>query len=352
LEATKLADRAAITANGTTYDLARFGPVMVWSALALFALAKSVVHLLTEIGAANPIDGRNPISFCNVLFVGNLIAAATLFFINRKDWTRDNFAKLSRHDWVSIVVIGIMSGALAPTFGFLALESTSVSNVVFLGRVEPILFMFLSAVILKDRPDSWALLGAAVSAVGVFLILYLQGMETGGFMLGKGEIFAILTAITLACGTIISKVRLGTIPFGIFAVLRMVIGAVIYFCWAYYWFGPAHFLDVFSPVLWQWMLLYGAIIVAGGQFLFLKGIANSRSQDVSLAASFSPLIAITFAFLLLGEVPDRPIIVGGSIICFGIFLAQAGSWYSRRREERKDNADVIEIEGRVTFRGV
>ena len=330
----------------------QLGALMVWGALALFALAKSVVHLMTQIGAASPVEGRNPISFCNVLFVGNLVAAITLFFIHRNDWTRQKFASLSRADWLSIFVMGIMSGALAPTFGFLALESTSVSNVVFLGRVEPILFMILSTVILKDRPDAWAILGAAISAIGVGVILYLHGMESGGFMLGKGEIFAILTGVTLASGTIISKVRLKTIPFGIFAVLRMVIGAVFYFCWAYYWFGPKHFLDVASPLLWQLMLVYGAIIVAGGQFLFLKGIANSRSQDVSLAATFSPLIAVAFAYLLLGEVPGRPLIFGGAIICFGIFLAQFGAWYSRRQKTRMENAEIIEMEGRLTFRGV
>lgn len=347
-----MTDRAASTSASMAHDLSRFGVPMVWSALAMFALAKSIVHILTEIGLANPVDGRNPISFCNVLFVGNMIAAVTLFFIHRKDWTREKFANLSRGDWISIFIMGVMSGALAPTFGFLALTHTSVSNVVFLGRVEPVLFMILSAFILNDRPDRWAIFGSSVSAVGVVTILYLQGLEMGGFTLGTGELYAILTAVTLASGTIISKIRLGTIPFGIFAVLRMVIGAIFYFTWAYYWFGPEHFLDVASPLLWQWMLLYGIIIVAGGQMLFLKGIGNSRGQDVSLAASFSPLIAVAFAYLLLGEVPGKPIIIGGSIICFGIFSAQTGAWYSRRRKERLENSDVIEMEGRLTFRGV
>ena len=347
-----MSQQSTMTPASMAHDLSRFGVPMVWSALALFALAKSVIHILTEIGAANPVDGRNPISFCNVLFVGNVIAATTLFFIHRKDWTREKFANLSRGDWISILVMGVMSGALAPTFGFLALENTSVSNVVFLGRVEPVLFMVLATLILKDRPDGWAIFGSAVSAVGVGVILYLEGLKSGGFSLGTGELFAILTGVTLACGTVISKIRLNTIPFGIFAVLRMVIGAVFYFTWANYWFGPEHFIDVASPLLWQWMLLYGAVIVAGGQMLFLKGIGNSRGQDVSIAASFSPLLAVAFAYVLLDEVPNTPVIIGGTIICIGIFGAQIGSWYSRRRKERLQNSDVIEMEGRVTFRGV
>ena len=65
------------------------------------------------------------------------------------------------------------------------------------------------------------------------------------------------------------------------------------------------------------------MIVAGGQTLFLLGVRNARGQDVALAQSFSPIAAVTFAFLILGEVPGNPVPIGGSIILLGIFVAQA-----------------------------
>ncbi|MDX2259706.1 MAG: DMT family transporter [Hyphomicrobiaceae bacterium] len=328
------------------------GVAMVWGGLAIFALAKSVVHLLTAVGQANPIDGRNPISFCNVLFVGNLIAAVVLFIAYRRDWTRENFAKLSVRDWGGIVVMGVLSGMVAPTLGFLALAHAEVSTVVFLGRLEPIVLMILAASLLGDRPDRWAIFGAVVSTIGVIIILALLSVDMGGFTLGLGEFYAIMSAVVLAVGTVVSKFTLSSVPFGIFSVVRMIIGATIYFVWAYTLYGPIHFADVLQPVVWQWMLLYGAIIVAGGQMLFLNGIRGSRGQDVALAQSFSPIVAVAFAFLLLGEVPGTPILIGGAVIMVGIFGAQLGTWYSKRRKERLDNADIIEMEGRVTFRGV
>ncbi len=334
-----------------TTDLSKYAALMVWAALAIFALAKSVIVILTDVGAANPIDGRNPISFCNVLFAGNLVAAATLYLLHRKDWTKENFRKLTLSDWTGIFVMGVLAGFVAPALGFLALENTTVTNVVFLGRIEPIVFMVLAAVMLSDRPDFWSVLGAAVSFSGVVLIIYMMTRDMGGFVLGKGEIYALLCAATLAIGTLLSKLWLKSVPFGIFSVLRMVFGAAVYFAWAYYHYGPVHFIDIFAPVVWQWMLLYGAIIVAGGQTLFLLGIRNARGQDVALAQSFSPIAAVLFAFLLLGEVPGPAIIIGGSIIMLGIFVAQAGSWY-RKRRERLAAADIMEVEGRETFRGV
>ena len=339
-------------------ELARYAPLMVWAALAIFALAKSVIVLLTEIGAANPIEGRNPISFCNVLFAGNLVAAATLFIIHRKDWTAANFKKLSINDWTGIVVMGVLAGFVAPALGFLALELTTVSNVVFLGRIEPIVFMVLAAVVLNDRPNAWSVFGTTVSFAGVALIIYLMSRDNGGFMLGKGEFYALLTAITLALGTLLSKIWLNSVPFGIFAVLRMLVGAIVYFFWAYYFYGPVHYADIFAPIVWQWMLLYGGLIVAGGQTLFLLGVRNASGQDVALAQSFSPIAAVLFAFLLLGEVPGTPILIGGSVILVGIFIAQAGGWYRQRLERQRQlskrltNGEIMEIEGRETFRGV
>lgn len=331
---------------------AQRGAVMVWGAFALFALAKSVIHILTEFGAQNLVDGRNPITFCNVLFAGNVVAAVTLFLLHREDWTEANLRRMSKGDWISIAVMGLLSGALAPAFGFIALAHTSVSNVVFLGRVEPILFLVLAMVFLGARPDRWAVVGAMASAFGVVTILYLQGLDQGGFHLGKGEFYAILTAVTLAIGTILSKIRLSSVPFGIFCVLRMVIGATIYFAWVIQWYGWEHFIDLLAPVLWQWMVIYGVVIVAGGQILFLRGIKLAEAQDVTLAAAFSPILAVFFAFVLLCEEPSRPVQVGGAIIMAGILTAQCGSWYSRRRQEGATTvADMVEAEGRVTFRG-
>ncbi|MGJ3252049.1 MAG: EamA family transporter, partial [Elainellaceae cyanobacterium] len=47
-------------------------------AVLIFAAANSVTRKLTELGAQYLVEGRNPISFCNVLFVGNLCALIAL----------------------------------------------------------------------------------------------------------------------------------------------------------------------------------------------------------------------------------------------------------------------------------
>ena len=65
---------------------ARKGKIYLWLAIFIFGAAASVVAKLVQIGAESPIDGRNPISFCNLLFVGNVVAGLTLLIYSYKEW--------------------------------------------------------------------------------------------------------------------------------------------------------------------------------------------------------------------------------------------------------------------------
>ena len=183
-------------------------------------------------------------------------------------------------------------------------------------------------------------------------MLALQAAASG-VMFGRGEILAAVGAVVLAGSTILSKKRLSRIPIGIFTVFRTALGAVFFYIAATYLFGPFHFMDAFSPFLWQWMAVYGAIIVVGGQVLWFTGLPNCRASEVSLATSFSPVFGILFAFALLGEEPGFPELTGGAVILGGIAVAQFGHWRKKKAAERGEAAvEAVAMEGRVGFKGV
>ena len=89
-------------------------------------------------------------------------------------------------------------------------------------------------------------------------------------------------------------------------------------------------MDVFSPFLWKWMRVYGAVIVVLGQLFWLKGLRATTVSESSLAGSFTPVVSILAAYLVLGEVPTLAQYIGGSVIIFGIFLTQVGVLTSSR----------------------
>ncbi len=327
-------------------------------AILIFAASNSVTRRLTEIGAANLINGRNAISFCNVLFVGNLCALLALVAIYGKEWNFQALKRLSLPDWMGLLAIATLSGALAPSLIFMALEQTAVNNVVLIGRIEPPLALALSIFILKDRVNIWVIVGAIISFVGVALTVVLQApnnnmVEMAGFSIGRGELMAIGGAIALAISTIISKVSLRQIPLGIFTVFRTATGTVIFFVVVIKLFGAMHFIDVFSPFVWQWMLIYGAVIVVGGQLAWFKGLKTTNAADVSLASSISPVAGILAAYLILGEVPTMAQYIGGGVIILGILLNQMG--VSRQAKDTKTVSTAVEQKDRdmeVGFKGI
>ena len=297
----------------------------------IFGASGAVTRKLTEIGAQHLIDNRNPISLCNVLFVGNLCALILLILIYGRQWNKATLKQLSRKDWVSLTAVAILSGALAPGLIFQALALTGVNNVILVGRLEPPLSLALSVWLLKERVNIWEFMGAIAAFVGVILTIILQPpgetmMKMGGFGLGVGELLAAAGSVAIAASTIIGKKHLSQIPLGIYSIFRTALGTVIFFLIALVLYGSDHFADVLSPFLWQWMFLYGGLIVVVGQSFWIKGLKTSTVSTASLIGSFGPIIGILAAYLILGEAPTLPQYIGGSLILVGIFLGQVGTW--------------------------
>ncbi|MEM7759451.1 MAG: DMT family transporter [Cyanobacteria bacterium P01_A01_bin.40] len=317
-------------------------------AILIFAASNSVTRRLTELGAEKLIDGRNPISFCNVLFVGNLCALVALIAIYGKEWNSSSLGRLKLLDWISMTAVAILAGALAPAMFFFALEKTAVNNVVLIGRIEPPATLALAVIFLRDKVNRQIILGAILAFIGVILTIVLQPASSnmltmGGFSIGRGELMTAVGAIALAISNIISKAKLDSIPLGIFTIFRTAMGTVVFFSLAVKLYGYGHFKDVFTPILWQWMLLYGAVIVVGGQLAWFKGLQDTNAADVSLASSISPIAGIIGAFLILGEVPTMAHYIGGSIVILGIILNQIGA--ARQDDSRKGMDEQMGFKG-------
>ena len=118
------------------------GAGFAWIAVLVYASSNSIVTLLVDIGRANPVAaGRNAITYCNLLFLGSLISVIPMIAIFHRDWTRKNLRRLSRRDWGILTVSAFLSSAVTPGLFFYALEHTTVTNVVLIGRIEPPLFL-------------------------------------------------------------------------------------------------------------------------------------------------------------------------------------------------------------------
>ena len=332
------------------------GRVYLLLAIVIFGAANAVTRKLTELGELNLIDGqRNPISFCNVLFVGNLCALILLAIIYQREWRKPVLQKIEWRDWFSMTIVAVLGAAIVPTLIFTALAITPVNNVILISQVDTPLVLALSVWILGDRVNKWVVAGAVVSFVGVALTVLIQppgtDMLSMGTAVGRGIVFTLIAAVIKAIANLVSKISLRDIPLGVFSVFRMFVGTVFFFVATLILYGPEHFMDVGSRFLWQWMLFYAAIIVVAGQTFWFSGLKQSTASEVSFATAFNPIVGILSAFLLLGEVPTVGQYIGGIVILGGIALNQIGVQRLNLIRPSQKPSDK-EMSESVTFKGV
>lgn len=337
------------------------GQAYLWLAVLIFGASSAVTRKITALGAQNFVDGENPISLCNVLFVGNLCALLVLLLIYRKYWNQRTLERLSQREWIGLVIVATLAGALAPGLIFRALALIPVTTVVLLSRLEPPLTLALSVWLLQERVNRWEVAGAIAAFIGVALSILLQPakaplMQMAGFSLGVGELLTLLGAVMLAIATILGKKWLSKVPIGIYSTVRTGLGTIIFFIIALVLYGQHHFMGVLSPFLWRWMLLYGVIIVVVGQSFWLVGLRASSVSTASIIGSFAPIAGILSAYLILGEVPTRAQYLGGSVILLGLVLSQVGIQRQTSRRAVATPAASIPaeqaIEARIGFKGI
>jgi drug/metabolite transporter (DMT)-like permease len=338
------------------------GRVYLLLAITIFGAANAVTRKLTQLGAENLVNGENPISFCNVLFVGNLCALILLLFIYSHQLKPHFIKKITWKNWLFMGIVAILGAAIVPTLIFTALSLTTVNNVILIGQIDTPLVLALSVWLLGERVNRWVILGAILSFVGVALTVLLQPPGSDmmamnmGIEIGWGALLTVLAAVFKAIANLISKISLKQIPLGIFSVYRMFVGTVVFFITVLIVYSPAHFMDVTAPFLWKWMLGYAAVIVVGGQFFWFNGLKRSNASEVSLATAFNPIAGILAAYLLLGEAPTTAQYIGGSVILVGIVLNQMGVQRLKstqpKESEYSSQENIEHINDRIGFKGV
>jgi drug/metabolite transporter (DMT)-like permease len=332
-------------------------PIYLAIAVVIFSAANPVTSRIIELGKTYAINGRNPISFCNVLFVGNLCALGLMVLIFYPDWQLHKLKKITRKDWLLLTITAILSRAIAPGLMFGALEKTNVTNVILIGRLEPIFILILGILLLKVSVNWLSMVATLISFIGVAVTVFWGVTDplnmVVNFDFGLGESFVAIAAFISAITTILSKQQLQSIPVGIFTIYRSFLGTFIFFWIAVIVYGFNHFMDIFSPILWQWMLVYGAIIVVLGQVTWLAGLKSASFIQINLASLVTPILAIIFAYLILLEIPTMAQYLGGTLLLLGAILSFIDNLRSSKRGQ-----PIIPLNSRqamdtnVGFRGV
>ena len=166
----------------------------------LQALATPDVALLIATAATLGGEVQDAISFCNVLFVGNLCASLVVLASFGPKTIMQDLKRLRFP--LTMEVLGFASlAALLSALIFNALETTTVTNAVLLARLGPVLYVIGSAILLGQLigKSEWA--GFGLIALGVLATVFAGS----GFTLTKGDLLILASTGIYAIVTLMSK---------------------------------------------------------------------------------------------------------------------------------------------------
>jgi drug/metabolite transporter (DMT)-like permease len=288
-------------------------------AITLFSLASPLIKWLIRHGGELGLSHPGAISFCNVLFVGNLAAGLLVAGMFGLSGLRRDLAQLTGMQHVRLFV-GMVLAAAIPALLFIALETTTVTNVVLLSRFEAVVFAILSVVLLNQRLQLSQAMGLTIIAVGILGLVLLES----DFHLMSGDGLTLLSAVLHAGAAVLGKKLLENLSVRAFVFARNLGSSILFFVVAIYLYGFEHFMDAFAASLWIPMVIYALVIIVVGQFAWYRALAKLPPATVANWSMSSPFLGILFAFLLLQEVPTGAQWIAGAIILVGMVVTRLG----------------------------
>ena len=288
---------------------------------ALQALAAPVLGLLIATRDSMDDSTIEPITFCNVLFVGNLCAAFVVLTAFGPRRIRNELKPLGVRLRLELVIFAALATALSALI-FHGLEMTSVTNVVLLARLGPVLFVLLSAAFIGQAIGRTEGMGFGLIGLGVIATVFTGS----GFAVNTGDLLIIGSAVVYAVVTMMSKRLLPHTGLASLVFVRNFLSAIMFFVLAIILFGFDHFMHAFYGPFWGIMMVYALLIIVVGQFAWYKGIAELTPASVARWTVMTPVLAVGYAYLINGEHPSMTQLAALGFIVVGIIVSNIGKY--------------------------
>jgi drug/metabolite transporter (DMT)-like permease len=311
----------------------RSGHIDLFVTVVLAGLSAPLIKWLILHGGKLGLSRPGAISFCNVLFVGNFCAGLVILAASKWNDIKLDLVKSRPRTRALLTGAILVGGVIAPTVLYYALGSTTATNLLLLTRIESLAFTAVGFLFFKDlvTPMNW--LGLSVILVGSLLLALLSG--GGAITFGDG--MALLGGILFAIGSVMTRFVLQDLKVATLLFSRNLIGAVVFFWIALYFYGPHHFADAFAAELWVIMLVYAAAVVVLGQITWFRALKKIPQSTVAVFITLIPVVGILFAYLLLEEVPSGKQWIGSIIILAGVGISQIAG--RPRQSDRQPSVD-------------
>lgn len=243
-----------------------------------------------------------------------VLATATLIFgLYAAATRRLDFRIFWTHRWF-FLSIGVLIG-LSTNLGYTAVFYIDAGTASMLNKLSTLFSLLFGVLWLRERFQAGQWLGATLALGGVFTIAFQPGDY-----LRLGTLLIVCGTLSYALHTAIVKRNGDQIDFVNFFFFRVAASTAALFLMAW---GRGRLVWPTNDV---WLLLFitGTVDVVLSRICYYWALRHMTMSVHSLILTLSPVLAIVWSYLLIGDWPTWQQLVGGGGVVFGVLLVMRG----------------------------
>ncbi|MCB1331554.1 MAG: DMT family transporter, partial [Maritimibacter sp.] len=224
--------------------------------------------------------------------------------------------RLTRGQWISVVVFGISQNALYLGLNFVAMQWIEAGFASIIASTMPLIVAFLGWAVFRDKLTPLAFGGLVLGFAGVGLIM---GTRISGGVDLTGLVLCVIGAFALAVATLTVRTASGGGNLLMIVGLQMLVGALV--------LAPFGIVLEEHSVAWSWPLVAAfayTTLVPGlaATWVWFALVGRIGPVRASTYHFLNPFFGVSVAALLLGERLGALDVVGVAIVTLGILAVQ------------------------------
>ena len=235
---------------------------------------------------------------------------------------RKQFAIPEGSDLAYLALLGFLGVTFHQWLQATGLQTAQATTTAWIVATTPVFIALLGWLVLKEKFGPLRILGIALAAFGVLLIVSkgdLASLASGHFGT-TGDFLIFISAINWAIYTILARRELGRHPAARMIFFVMLFGWLFTTVWIF-GFGPGlSELPHISVQGWAAILMLGIFGSGLAYIAYNDALQALPASQLGVFLNIEPLVTTLLAAVMIGEAITLLTLVGGAVIILGVWL--------------------------------
>lgn len=233
-----------------------------------------------------------------------------------------NILNSLKKNFIILVILSILGITTFNTLLYFGLSATTSTNALIINSTVPILVLFLSFLILKQKIHSYQTVGIILSTLGVvFLMLKADISNIFALQFNHGDILIVISSLSWALYSVLVKFRPKELNnFEFFATI-VTLGLILLL--PFYLFQGYSIQKELGVVKNNYLIFLYVSVFASitSYYLWHYGIDKIGASKTAQFTHLMPIFGIVLASIFLNEKLETYHLVGAVLIASGIYLS-------------------------------